>query len=122
MWLPSAGGLHGFDEVSPRVDGPSLIETDGFIGRFNHAIGWICELGNNGVGHSSIAVCTVSRRLVIDVGNCTCCSLKKGVQLVGQFCLYVMAAVLNQAAPSHLLSLTSFGASSSFTRYPRCCI
>jgi hypothetical protein len=34
--------------------------------------------------------------------------------------VYVIAAALNQVASSHLLSLTPFVASSSFTRYPRC--
>src|SRR5450830_502798 len=53
-------GLHGFDEVSPRVDGPSLIETDRFIGRVNHGVGWLCELRDVGIAHVSIAVCVIA--------------------------------------------------------------
>src|SRR5260370_36473246 len=32
-------GLHGFPEVSPRIDRLSLIETNRFIGRINHGVG-----------------------------------------------------------------------------------
>src|SRR5450830_1786192 len=76
-------GLHGFDEVSPRVDGPSLIETDRFIGRVNHGVGWLCELRDNGIGHANIAACVIGSRPASDLGNSTCRSFTKGLQIVG---------------------------------------
>src|ERR1039458_7767414 len=73
-------GLHGFDEVSPRVDGPSLIETDRFIGRVNHGVSWLCELRDNGIGHANIAVCVIGSRPASDLGNST---VPRGPPIVG---------------------------------------
>src|SRR5665647_1381281 len=82
--LPSVcrTSLHGFDEASPRVDGPSLIETDRFIGRVNHGVGWLYELRDNGIGHANIAVCIIGSIPTSDLGNSTCCSFTKGLQIV----------------------------------------
>src|ERR1039457_5185535 len=47
-------GLDAFYEVSPRVDRPSLIETDRFIGSVNHRVGRLRELRDDGIGHAGI--------------------------------------------------------------------
>src|ERR1035441_6964869 len=74
-------GLHGFDEVSPRVDRPSLIETNRFIGRVNHGVGRLRELRDEGIGHAGIAVSVISSSPASGLSNCTCRSFTKGLRI-----------------------------------------
>jgi hypothetical protein len=78
-------GLHAFDEVSPRVDRPSLIETDRFIGSVNHGVGRLRELRDDGIGHAGIAVYVIGSAPASGLSNCACRSFTKGLQITGHY-------------------------------------
>ena len=72
-------GLHGFDEVSPRVDRPSLIEPDRFMGSVNHGVGRLRELRDDDIGHAGIAVCVIGSAPASGLSNSTCRSFTKSL-------------------------------------------
>ena len=72
-------GLHGFDEVSPRVDGPSLIETDRFKGCVNHGVGRLRKLCDDGIGYAGTAVYVIGSAPASGLSNSTCRSFTKSL-------------------------------------------
>jgi len=77
--------LHGFDEVSPRVDRPSLIETNRFIGSINHGVGRLRELRDDSISHAGIGVSVISAAPASGLSNSTCRSFTKGLRIPGHY-------------------------------------
>ena len=72
--------FHDFDELSPRVDRPSLIKTNRIIGSINHGVGRLRELRDDGIGHAGIAISVISSAPASGFSNCTCRPLTKGFE------------------------------------------